>query len=78
MTTLYNKQTGENLGMLSEEQLRFLIEQMEEENMTDQDYAITPMTVTYLEQRGADPALLAMLRQALGGRDEVTVAWREG
>jgi len=48
---------------------------MEEESLEDQDYAITAMTLAYFEELGADPALLDMLRQALGNQEELVIRW---
>ncbi len=77
MVNLFEKGTEKLVGQISDEQLQFLIDQLEEESMEDRDYALTGMTVDYLEEMGADAGLLALLRQALGGRDEVTVEWRK-
>lgn len=75
MINLYNKTTGAMLGNLTEDQLKFLIDQLEEESVEDTDYAITDMTLAYFEEQGADPDLEAMLRQALGASDEVIIQW---
>lgn len=75
MVNLYDKETGALLGSITREQLQFMIDQLEEETLEDRDYAITPMTINFFETQGADPELLALLRKALGSRDEVTVIW---
>jgi len=75
MVNLYDQKTGALLGSLTEQQLQFLIDQLEEESLEDKDYAITAMTLNYFESQGADPGLLSMLRQALGTKDEVIVRW---
>ena len=75
MINLYNKTTGAMLGSLTEAQLQFLIDQLEEESVEDTDYAITPMTLAYFEEQGVDPGLQAMLRQALGEGEEVIIVW---
>ncbi len=75
MIQLYNKRTGESIGAITEAQLQFLIDQLEEETSVDQDYAITPMTLDYFVAAGADPTLVEMLRQALGTKDEITILW---
>lgn len=76
MPQLFNKQTGGLIGEINEKQLRFLIDQLEEESTTDQDYAITEMTIDYFATLGADPGLILILRQALGERSEVLIEWR--
>ena len=72
---LYIPGDGTQIGTITAEQLQFLIDHLEEEGATDQDYAITPMTLAYLEGEGADPAVIEMLRQALGTQQEITFAW---
>ena len=79
MIKLYVKETGEFLGTITDKQLQFLIDQLEEESADDTDYYITTATVELLEQAGADPALVTLLRQGLGEREGVEVRWeREG
>jgi processive 1,2-diacylglycerol beta-glucosyltransferase len=75
MIRLLDAETGDVLGQITEEQLQFLVDQMEEEFMEDQDYAITPLTLTYFEGLNADPHLLGLLKQGLGARDEATIRW---
>lgn len=75
MINLYDQETNQLIGSISDEQLQFMIDQLEEESLEDRDYAITRMTVDYFETQGGDPELIAMLRSALGGRDEVNIRW---
>jgi hypothetical protein len=60
---------------VTEAQLRFLVDQLEEESSTDQDYYVDAETLAMLEQAGADPGLLALLRAALAGRDGMELRW---
>ena len=79
MIKLYVKETGKFLGTITDKQLQFLIDQLEEESADDSDYYITTATLEMLEQAGADPALVTLLRQALGENEGVEVRWeREG
>ena len=75
MIHLHDKDTGAPIGTISEAQLEFLIDQLEEESREDQDYYINETTVDQFEQRGADPALVALLRKALAGRTEMEIRW---
>ena len=75
MIQLYDKDTGAPLGALTEEQLQFLADQLEEESPEDQDYYINAPTLDAFEEAGADPALLALLREALGEREEMEIRW---
>jgi processive 1,2-diacylglycerol beta-glucosyltransferase len=63
------------VGELSEDQLDFLIDNLEEEWSDDRDYFINRELVNALQTRGADPALIAMLQAALGDKDEVDILW---
>jgi hypothetical protein len=77
MIQLFNKRSGEPIGPINQAQLQFLVDQLEEESMEDQDYAITSMTLDYFEEIGGDAALIKMLRAALGANDELTIIWME-
>lgn len=77
MITLYNEETGATLGEITEEQLEFLEDELVEEGEEDPDYFIDQDTVDMLAQRGADPALLALLRQAIGKGDGIEITWSE-
>ncbi|HEY0971807.1 MAG TPA: hypothetical protein VGE02_12635 [Gemmatimonadales bacterium] len=68
-------QTGLVVGRISEEQLRFIVDQLEEEWQYDRDYYLDEATVAHLAGQGADDALLATLRQALRGRKSIEVEW---
>lgn len=75
MINLREKGTDKPVGQISEEQLQYLIDHLEEEWLEDQDYAITPLLLQVFEEQGADPALVSLLRNALGGRDEIEIIW---
>ena len=75
MIRLFDAQSGVHLGNISEDQLAFLHAQLEEEGGDDQDYYLNPTTIDRFEQRGADPALVALLRQALGDREDMDIRW---
>ena len=75
MVQLYDKDTGAELGTITEEQLQFLIDQLEEESPEDVDYYINETTLDMFEEQGADSALIALLRQALGTREDMEIRW---
>jgi processive 1,2-diacylglycerol beta-glucosyltransferase len=75
MIQLHDKETGAFVGTITEAQLQFLIDQLEEESTEDRDYYINQATLDLFEQRGADADLLALLRQALGTREDIEIAW---
>ncbi len=75
MINLHEKGTNKPLGSISEVQLQFLIDHLEEEWGEDQDYAITSMLLDSFEGEGADPELVSLLRNALGGQNEIEIIW---
>ena len=75
MIQLYDVEQGTKLGTISEQQLRFLVDLLEEESDTDQDYYLTGDTIDMLEDDGADPELVGLLRRALAGREGMDVRW---
>jgi hypothetical protein len=75
MIALRDKDTGADLGTISEEQLQFLVDQLEEEYAEDRDYYINRTTVEIMQQSGADPELINLLSEAIGDRDGVEIEW---
>ena len=75
MINLREKDTNRELGSISEAQFQFLVDQLEEESMEDNDYAISKTMLDYFESQGADPELVSLLRNALAGRDEMDIVW---
>ena len=75
MIKLTNEKTGELIGEITEQQLSFLEDQFEEESTQDQDYSITPLELAYFEEIQADPALVTMLKGALGDQPELIILW---
>ncbi len=76
MVEIFDKKTGRLLGTLTDDQFQFLVDQLEEESSDDDDYYINRATVDILEEQGAEPALVTLLRQALGDGDEVEIRWQ--
>ena len=75
MINLREKETDKELGSISEAQFQFLVDQLEEETMDDNDYAVSKTLLDYFESQGADPELVSLLRNALAGRDEMDIVW---
>ena len=75
MIQLHDKDTSALIGTLTEDNLRFLIDQLEEESGEDQDYYIHETTLDIFEKGGADPALVSLLRSAMNGRTDMEIRW---
>ena len=76
MAQIFDKDTGKSLGTITEDQLQFLIDQMEEESDTDQDYYINSDLLSTFKESGIDSDLLAMLENALGDREGMEIEWK--
>jgi processive 1,2-diacylglycerol beta-glucosyltransferase len=74
---LVDKETGRDVGTITDEQLEYLQGQLEEESRADQDYWFDVASLDILEEGGADPALIAVLRSALGDREEMELQWEQ-
>ena len=75
MYDLRDKETGEIIGTITEEQFKFLMDQLEEESANDSDYYINEDMLELFEEQGADPQLIRILRDGLGDREEMEIEW---
>lgn len=72
---LRDKNTNQVLGTIDDDDLRFLVDELEEESPTDQDYYFDSDTIDMLEDDGAPASLVALLRQVLGSQDGMEIRW---
>lgn len=63
MIEIRDKESGELLEKIPREQLQFLIDHLEEESDTDQDYYLNQLTIDMLEEQGGDSQLISILRK---------------
>ena len=75
MPRLVRLDTGDDIGEINDSQLKFLVDQLEEENADDKDYFIDRDALELLSDNGADPDLLALLEKGLAGDEEMDIAW---
>jgi hypothetical protein len=75
MISLRDKETGAEVGTISEQELQFLVDQLEEEFDEDRDYYLNQTTLDVMEQNRADPDLVALLRRAIGDREGIEIEW---
>ena len=75
MITLRDKTTGNPIGTVTDAQLQFLADQLEEEWAEDTDYWLDQSTIELLAERGADEALVDLLRRSMGEREEMEITW---
>jgi len=74
MIQLREKESGRLLGSISETDLQFLIDNLEEEWEEDQDYYLNQPTLEMLKSRGAPASLAELLEKAMGGKD-IEIEW---
>ena len=75
MPRLIRLDSGDEIGTINDAQLKFLVDQLEEEHDDDKDYFIDRETLELLSDNGADPELLAVLEKGMGDDDEMDIAW---
>ena len=75
MPRLVRLDTGNEIGTITDDQLKFLVDQLEEEHDDDKDYFIDKDTLELMSDNGADPELLALLEKGLAGDEEMDIAW---
>jgi hypothetical protein len=72
---LRDKDSNQLLGTIGDDDLRFLVDELEEESPTDQDYYFDSATVDMLEEDGAPASLVSLLRQVLGSKEGMEIRW---
>ena len=77
MIRLRDKDSGSEIGTITDEDLQFLVDQLEEEYDEDRDYYIAAPLIDAFAQNGADAALVALLRDAIGDRDGIEIEWTQ-
>jgi processive 1,2-diacylglycerol beta-glucosyltransferase len=77
MAKVYDKESDELIGTVTATELQFLIDQLEEEDSEDRDYYVDRASLDWFEEQGADPALMTLLRQALGEREGMDIRWEQ-
>lgn len=76
MIQIFDKQTGQSVGSLTDEQFQFLVDNLEEESREDDDYYLNRATIDILAEQGAPPELVAVLQAALGSQEETEIRWQ--
>jgi hypothetical protein len=77
MIRLRDKETGSDIGTITEEELQFLMDSLEEEDDEDRDYYLNAGMIDILEQNGAGSELLQLLKGAIVDKDGIEIEWTE-
>ncbi len=73
MVKLFEKSANRYLGEISEEELQFLIDNLEEESLTDVDYYINTTMLDNLKEKGLSDNLANLIQTAMGVKTEVEI-----
>jgi len=76
MIDVYNNDTNELIGAITEADLKVLIDHLEEESSEDQDYYIDRATLDVIGDGEATEHLMKVLRKALGTAESVEIRWQ--
>ena len=77
MIDLYVKNTNRLLGTITEAELQFLVDNLEETSLEDRDYFVDQATIDLLADGRATDHLLQLLRQAVASGDGVDIRWEK-
>jgi hypothetical protein len=73
-----DKNTGEQIGKILNEQLRFLIDAFTEEHMEENDFCfIDELFDLFVKEKKPDPSLEEFIRNALKDKDEIILHWEK-
>jgi hypothetical protein len=74
MPRLIRIDSGDDIGQITDAQLKFLTDQLGSED--DEDHCvINANTLELLSDNNAEPELLALLEKGLDGDDSMDIAW---
>jgi hypothetical protein len=76
MIDLYNNDTNELIGSITEADLKVLADHLEEESLEDRDYYIDRATIDVIADGAATEHLLRLLRKAVGTSDGIEIRWQ--
>ena len=77
MIELYLKDSNQHLGSITEPELQYLIDSLEETSADDQDYFIDQGTIDLLADGRATDHLIGLLRKAVGTGQGVDIRWEK-
>lgn len=75
MPRLFLKEGNRLLGVVSDADVKMLVDELEETELADDDYFIDGPTVDILETAGASSGLVSLLRGAIGNSEGIDVRW---
>ncbi len=76
MIQLFDKETNALIGEIDEQQLAFLVSNLEEEDVDDVEYYLNEAMLDLLVEDGADAELVALFRKIIDETGEVEFRWQ--
>ena len=76
MIDLFNGQTNDLIGSITEHELKTLQDALEEESADDHDYFIDSATIDVLGDGRATDHLINLLKKAVGSGDGLEIRWQ--
>jgi hypothetical protein len=77
MIDLYIKGTNELLGSITETELQYLEDTLEETSEKDRDYFVDQATIELLGDGRATDHLIHLLKEAVGSGEGVEIEWKK-
>jgi hypothetical protein len=77
MIDLFLKDSARQIGTITEAELQFLVDSLEETSLDDQDYFIDQATIDLLADGQATDHLVNLLKAAVGSSDGVEIRWKK-
>jgi hypothetical protein len=77
MIDLYIKGTNELLGSITETELQYLEDSLEETSDEDRDYYVDQATIDLLADGRATDHLVHLLKKAVGSGEGVEIEWKK-
>jgi hypothetical protein len=77
MIDLYIKGTKDLLGSITEAELKYLVDSLEETSPEDHDYYVDRATLDLLADGRATDHLVHLLRKAVGAGDGIEIEWKK-
>ena len=72
---LYNDNTNQLIGSITEADLQVLVDALEEESRDDHDYYIDSATIDVIADGRATEHLVNLLRSAVGNQEGIDIRW---
>ena len=70
---LMDSEKEEEIGIITDDQVQFLIDNLAEEGVEDEEFYVDDDTLRFLAENGCDEELLSLFAEALEGRPDLAI-----